>query len=106
LAPCCTEDSAHLLLDSKTGRLIFSGAEADIPGLRYARYSGNTVTVFLWVGMAHERPQMTDEKLGTVHFSTSCNGAAQSKIDRAVALLHSFQFGSAVDTFEEALKKD
>jgi len=46
------------------------------------------------------------EKLGTVHFSTSCNGAAQEEFDRAVALLHSFQFSRAIDGFNIALKSD
>jgi len=31
-----------------------------------------------------------NEKLGTVHFATSCNPAVQKQFDRAVALLHSF----------------
>ena len=57
-------------------------------------------------GMTQEYQHGTDEKLGEVHFSTSCTGAAQSEIDRAVALLHSFQFGRAIDTFKVALGKD
>ena len=46
------------------------------------------------------------KKLGTVHFSTSCNTAAQEEFDRAVALLHSFQFSRAIDGFNIALKSD
>lgn len=46
------------------------------------------------------------EKLGAVHFATSCNEAAQSDIDRAVALLHSFQFSRAIDNFNAALGRD
>jgi tetratricopeptide (TPR) repeat protein len=46
------------------------------------------------------------EKLGTVHFVSSCNAAAQQKFDRAVALLHSFQFSHAIDGFNTALKID
>ncbi len=46
------------------------------------------------------------EKLGAVHFSTSCNEAARKNIDRAVALLHSFQFSRAIDDFEAALGTD
>lgn len=48
----------------------------------------------------------TDEKLGTVHFTTSCNPAAQKQFDRAVALLHSFEFRQAIDGFNSALKTD
>jgi hypothetical protein len=55
--------------------------------------------------MAQEH-QHGAEKLGAVHFSTSCNGSAQNDINRAVALLHSFQFSRAIDTFKAALGKD
>jgi hypothetical protein len=46
------------------------------------------------------------EKLGTVHFPTSCSAAAQPTFDRAVALLHSFEFGRAIAGFEATLKTD
>ena len=52
----------------------------------------------------HEHP--SGQKLGTVHFSTSCNPAAQKEFDRAVALLHSFQFSRAIQGFQAALKND
>jgi hypothetical protein len=48
----------------------------------------------------------TGEKLGAVHFATSCNDAAQNHIDRAVALLHSFEFNRAIDGFSVALGED
>lgn len=47
-----------------------------------------------------------NEELGTVHFTTSCSSAAQKEFDRAVALLHSFQFSRAIDGFNLALKVD
>src|SRR5215216_2389960 len=46
------------------------------------------------------------EKLGTVHFATSCNAAAQPQFDRAVALLHSFEFGAAIKGFQSVLATD
>src|SRR5262249_44432620 len=46
------------------------------------------------------------EKLGTVAFATSCNAAAQTPFNRAVALLHSFEFGRAIDSFTAALAAD
>ena len=46
------------------------------------------------------------EKLGTVHLATSCNQGAQNEFDRAVALLHSFQFSRAIEGFNSALKSD
>ena len=57
-------------------------------------------------GMAQEHAHGSGEKLGTVHFSTSCNEAAQKEFDRAVALLHSFEFSRAIDGFNAVLKSD
>ena len=37
--------------------------------------------------LAQEHQHGNVEKLGTVHFATSCNGVAQKEFDRAVALL-------------------
>jgi tetratricopeptide (TPR) repeat protein len=46
------------------------------------------------------------DKLGTVAFSTSCSGAAQTAFNRGVALLHSFEFGRAVSEFDATLAAD
>jgi len=46
------------------------------------------------------------EKLGTVHFATSCKESAQEEFNRAVALLHSFQFSRAIDGFHAVLRQD
>ena len=55
---------------------------------------------------AQEHEHASGEKLGVVHFSTSCNEAAQKEVDRAVALLHSFQFSRAIQGFNATLKDD
>ena len=57
-------------------------------------------------GGAQEHAHGNGEKLGTVHFATSCNDAAQKEFDRAVALLHSFQYSRAIDGFRAALGQD
>jgi hypothetical protein len=57
-------------------------------------------------GFAQEHEHGPSEKLGTVHFATSCNEGAQKEFDRAVALLHSFQFSRAIIGFNAALKSD
>ena len=57
------------------------------------------------ISQEHQHP-MAGEKLGTVRFATSCNGAAQKQVDRAVALLHSFQFSRTINGFNTALKAD
>ena len=54
----------------------------------------------------HEHVSTAGEKLGTVHFATSCKPAAQPQFDRAVALLHSFEFGSSIKGFHAVLDAD
>jgi hypothetical protein len=46
------------------------------------------------------------EKLGRVAFATSCSAAAQPQFNRAVALLHSFEFLRAIDAFGATLTTD
>ncbi len=57
-------------------------------------------------GMTQEHQHGNGEKLGEVHFATSCNEPAQSDFNRAVALLHSFQFSRAIDGFNAVLRED
>lgn len=71
------------------------------------------VTVTLCVGtiipstlhsQAHTHP--STETLGSVTFNTSCNAAVQPQFNRSVALMHSFQFGSAIQGFNAVLEAD
>ncbi|MGB8521480.1 MAG: hypothetical protein WCD43_00810 [Candidatus Acidiferrales bacterium] len=57
-------------------------------------------------GIAHEHQRGNGEKLGTVHFATSCDEVAQTEFNRAVALLHSFQFSRAIEGFNAVLGED
>ena len=57
-------------------------------------------------GSAQPHVHPPAEKIGTVHFATSCAEAAQPRFDRAVALLHSFEFGAAIKAFEDTLAGD
>jgi len=54
---------------------------------------------------AHPQGAPTGE-FGTVHFATSCNPQVTPRFDRAVALLHSFEFGASIRTFNEVLAAD
>ena len=53
----------------------------------------------------HAHPE-GDEEIGSVHFPTSCNEAAQERFDRGVAKLHSFWFDSANEEFAAAAASD
>ena len=55
---------------------------------------------------AQEHEHGRGEKLGVVHMATSCDVAAQKEFDRAVALLHSFQFSRAIEGFNAVLRAD
>ena len=57
-------------------------------------------------GLAQEHQHGSGEKLGTVHFATSCSAEAQKEFNRAVALLHSFQFSRAIKGFNAVLGMD
>ena len=45
--------------------------------------------------------ELSAEEVGSVHFLTSCSKAAQPGFNRAVALLHSFQYEQARQAFNE-----
>src|SRR5438477_5903315 len=51
----------------------------------------------------HDTPT---ENLGTVHFATSCDPKVAPQFDRAVALLHSFEFGASIRAFNDVLATD
>ncbi|MGH7711636.1 MAG: hypothetical protein ACREOG_10140, partial [Gemmatimonadaceae bacterium] len=55
----------------------------------------------------HAHPQgAPQEKLGTVHFATSCSPGVAPQFNRAVALLHSFEFGASIRAFNDVLAAD
>jgi hypothetical protein len=61
------------------------------------------------VGFSFAQPalgQSNDEKLGTVHFETSCNPEAQKLFDRGMLYQHSFWYRASQKVFEDALKAD
>ncbi len=47
-----------------------------------------------------------DQKLGKVHFATSCNETAQRRFDRAMRYQHSFWYAESKEIYEEAIKAD
>jgi len=53
--------------------------------------------------LAQDHPHPSGEQLGTVHFPTSCDTAVAPRFDRAVALLHSFEFGASIRAFNDVL---
>ena len=58
------------------------------------------------LGLAQDHQRSSPERLGTVNFSTSCGEAVQPQFNRAVALMHSFQFARAIEGFNTILASD
>ena len=58
------------------------------------------------LGFAQDHQHASPEHLGTVAFSTSCDKAGQPQFNRAVALMHSFEFAHAIEAFNSILAKD
>ena len=56
--------------------------------------------------VAAQTPGHDAGHLGTVHFETSCAAATRPTFEKGVALLHSFGFSGAVQSFDEVLAAD
>jgi tetratricopeptide (TPR) repeat protein len=56
--------------------------------------------------VAQEDHLGSPEKLGTVNFATSCSPASQPQFNRAVALMHSFQFARTIEAFQGILASE
>jgi hypothetical protein len=74
------------------------------------KYVVLALSVFLatpWtVAAQHEHPAAVGDKLGTVHFETSCAASTRTDFDRAIALLHSFEYRPAMESFDKVLAAD
>ena len=64
------------------------------------------LALLLSVAPAAAQHQHGSEGLGKVHFDTTCKPEVSASFDRAVTLLHSFEFGSAIAGFNAVLKTD
>ncbi len=58
-----------------------------------------------WGGEGHQHA-LTEEEVGSVHFTTSCSKAVETSFNRAAALLHSFQYEQARQAFRDISAQD
>lgn len=58
-----------------------------------------------WCDEGHHH-DLTEEEVGSVHFSTSCSPAVTASFNRAVALLHSFQYEQTRAAFTAIARQD
>ena len=59
-----------------------------------------------FLGLSPACFEAAEEHLGKVNFPNSCSAEAQPLIEKGVALLHSFQYQEAQQTFEEVGTRD
>jgi tetratricopeptide (TPR) repeat protein len=72
-----------------------------------ARASLPLVTILVGISLAHPAfAQTEDDKLGKVHFETSCSAEAQKLFDRGMLYQHSFWYRASHRMFEGTLKAD
>src|SRR5213083_634647 len=62
-----------------------------------------TLTLLLALGTGGITAQ---DKVGTVHFATSCSATVQQDFERAVAMLHSFWFSASTGAFTAVAQSD
>jgi tetratricopeptide (TPR) repeat protein len=67
---------------------------------------GATLAAVLGAALPAFGQEETDQRLGTVHFETSCNEVAQRRFDRGMRYQHSFWYTQAKEVFEEVAKAD
>jgi len=58
-----------------------------------------------WCGDEHHH-ELSAEEVGSVHFATSCSKTVGISFNRAVALLHSFQYEQAREAFSDVARRD
>jgi tetratricopeptide (TPR) repeat protein len=69
-------------------------------------FSSAIVFTVISVSGHAQAPRPGGERLGKVHFATSCAASAGEEFDHAMALLHSFEFPDAIAGFKKVLQVD
>jgi tetratricopeptide (TPR) repeat protein len=63
--------------------------------------------VFVFAGdQEHHPEEMSEAQVGTVHFPSSCAASVENRIERGVAMLHSFWYEEAEKEFVDIAKDD
>jgi len=76
--------------------------------IRTSFASAVSIAAMTWISVQQPAfaQEETDQRLGTVHFATSCNDTAQRRFDRGMRYQHSFWYRESREIFEEVLKAD
>jgi hypothetical protein len=77
-----------------------------LAGVCYLAFAFACLALTLSAAAQHEHPAGEAEKLGQVNFPVSCDAAVQSRFNRSTAMLHSFWYDRAAETFAAVAEKD
>src|SRR6266542_4179720 len=100
-----------VLLSSHSFGLYFSTGQPRIRFGGFMRFlSGFIAGLFLLVGTSWadegHHHSLSEQEVGSVQFATSCSPQVSASFNRAVALLHSFQYEKTRESFMEIAKQD
>ena len=74
--------------------------------LRSSLAAAFSVVLATGIAQSAAAQDAAEQRLGTVHFETSCNETAQRRFDRGMRYQHSFWYRASKDIFEDVLKAD
>src|SRR5215470_19153174 len=74
--------------------------------IRTLRYAAPLAALLASSALAPMRQAGAAGQWGEVHFPVSCQAGVQQAFDQAVAMLHSFSFGDAANTFAAVARDD
>jgi Tfp pilus assembly protein PilF len=94
---------AHLQNGVKLPMVI---KEANMIRASIAAHIALAATAWISFGQPAFSQEESDQRLGTVHFATSCNETAQRRFDRGIRYQHSFWYRQSQEIFEDVLKAD
>src|SRR3981189_1154450 len=74
--------------------------------LRSSLAAAFSVVLATGIAQSAAAQDAAEQRLGTVHFETSCNETAQRRFDRGMRYQHSFWYRASKDIFEDVIKAD
>ena len=92
------------------GRLQPHDTHRECPMIRASFAAATTIAATIAASISGGQPAFgqdeSDQRLGRVHFETSCNEVAQRRFDRGMRYQHSFWYRESKAIFEEVLNAD
>jgi hypothetical protein len=92
-------------LEQRSRRRLARSTQGTIM-IRSSLAAAFAATLIAASGQPASAQEANEQRLGTVHFETSCNETAQRRFDRGMRYQHSFWYRASKEIFEDTLKAD